>query len=350
MGTYIVRRLLSGIVLVFALTIMTFSISKLVPPSEDPACFLVPCTPGAVVSPAQFKAARHKLGVDRPVYVQYAKFLWRLLRHGSFGASFGGGSIDQALQTALPQTGSIMLGGMLLLLLVAIPLGVLSAMRANTFSDRLVLFASIFGIALHPFVIGFVLRRVFGGWLHLLPTSSYCPLTTHGFPSSASIGPFDPFHPPKLCGGFADWADHLILPSLTFAIFFLPLYTRIIRTRVLETLGEPHVAAARAKGASELRLLRRHVLRLSLLPVIPMIAMDLGGALMAAIYVEVVFSFSGIGRLVLQLLEGNPLGLFDIPLIAGVFFVVGAAIVLSNLIADLVHYFLEPRVRLSAVA
>src|ERR671934_2621261 len=113
MGTYIVRRLLSGIVLVFVLTVVTFAISKAIPPSADPACFIVNCA-DRTVTEAQRRAARHKLGVDRPIYVQYGKFVWRIVRHGSFGRSFGGGSIDPALRTALPQTAAIVGGGVVL--------------------------------------------------------------------------------------------------------------------------------------------------------------------------------------------------------------------------------------------
>jgi peptide/nickel transport system permease protein len=346
MGSYIVRRLLSGVVLVFVLTIVTFAISKAIPPSSDPACFVVNCA-DSTVTEAQRRAARHKLGVDRPVYVQYGKFVWRIVRHGSFGRSFAGGSIDSAIKIALPETASIVVGGMLLLLLLAVPLGLLSALRANTATDRLVLLVSIFGIALHPFVVGYALRAVFGDWVHVAPQHGYCPLRGQGFPVVTGAS-FIPTQPPKPCGGFSDWASHLVLPWTTFALFFLPLYTRIIRTRVLETLGEPHVAVARAKGASELRVLRRHVLRIATLPLIPMVAMDIGGALMAAIYVEIAFGFNGIGSLVLGLLQGNGFGAYDIPLIAGVFFVIGGLIVVLNLVADVTHYFLEPRLRLSA--
>jgi peptide/nickel transport system permease protein len=346
MGTYIVRRLLSGIVLVFVLTVVTFAISKAIPPSADPACFIVNCA-DRTVTEAQRRAARHKLGVDRPIYVQYGKFVWRIVRHGSFGRSFGGGSVNSAIEISLPQTASIVGGGVLLLLLLAVPLGLLSALRANTAADRLVLFVSIFGIALHPFVVGYALRAIFGDWLHLTPAHGYCPLRGQGYPVVPGAS-FIPTQPPKPCGGFADWSTHLALPWVTFALFFLPLYTRIIRTRVLETLSDPHVAVARAKGASELRVLRRHVLRIATLPLIPMVAMDVGGALMAAIYVEIAFGFNGIGNLVLGLVQGNAYGAYDIPLIAGVFFVIGGLIVVSNLLADLAHYFLEPRLRLSA--
>ena len=348
MGHFVVRRVLSGFALILALTIVTFAISTAIPSSLDPACLVVDCQ---TATKAEINAARHQLGVDRPFYVQYAHFVWRLVRHASFGNSFQGTPIDYTLKTTLPATASIVLGGVLLLLLLAIPLGLISALRAHTATDRVVLLVSVFGIALHPLVVGFLLRRIFHNWLDLAPSAAYCPLRGHTS-ITPGVVPGASYLPkagvvPYTCGGFADWSSHLALPWLTFAIFFLPMYTRIIRTRVLETLDEPHVATARAKGASEGRVLRRHVLRIALLPLISMVAMDIGGALMAAIYIEVSFGFNGIGHLVLNLLESDQTSFgFDLPLIVGVFFVIGLAIVVLNLVADVLHYLLEPRVRL----
>jgi peptide/nickel transport system permease protein len=151
---------------------------------------------------------------------------------------------------------------------------------------------------------------------------------------------------PPVCGGAHAWATHLILPWITFSAFFLPLYVRIIRSRVLETISDPHVATARAKGASELRVLLRHVLRPALVPVAPMVAMDMGGGLMAAIYIEVVFGFGGIGSTVLQVLSPDRAG-YDLPVVAAIFFVIGLFIVFLNLIADIVQALLDPRIRLS---
>jgi peptide/nickel transport system permease protein len=341
MRRYVIRRLLAGIVLLFALTLATFLIFKASP--LDPACFVVPCGQGVTTTDAQMKAARHKLGADRPIYVQYAKFIWRLVRTQSFGTSYSGEAIGSSIRTALPETAFIVTGGMAVLLLLAIPLGVVSALHANTRIDRAVLFVSIFGIALHPFVVGFLLRRVFAHWLGIAPTEGYCPL--HGGTRIQAHYLFKVGESYPVChGGVGEWAGHLALPWLTFALFFLPLYMRIIRTRVLETLHDPHIATARAKGASEARVLQRHVLRIALLPVIPMVAMDIGGALMAAIYIEISFNFSGLGELVLGLLESD-VPAFDLPLIASVFLVVGTIMIVLSLIADLVQFALDPRTR-----
>ena len=248
MWPYIVRRLLSGLVMLFAVTLMTFAVFRLIP--FTPACIIVPCGPGTTTTDAQIRAAEHKLGTDRPVPVQYAKFVWGIFGHGTFGRSWTGGSVDQSLRAALPQTISVLLGGIVVLLLLAIPLAALSALRAQTAVDRAILLFAILGIALHPLLLGAGLVNFFSGFLHVLPLGSYCHLlpekpqplpdttTFTGPPGATVVGP--------QCGGPLVWAQHMVLPWLTFALFFLPLYTRMIRTRFLETMDEQYVEIGRA--------------------------------------------------------------------------------------------------------
>jgi peptide/nickel transport system permease protein len=342
MGAYIVRRLLSGVLLVFAITLVTFAVFRLIP--EVPACLVVPCGPHTSTSDAQIQAANHKLGADQPVPEQYARFVWRIFRHGSFGGSWSGGSIDGLLRASLPPTLSILVGGVAVLILLTIPLAVLSALRAQTVVDRAVLFFALFGIALHPFVIGLGLRKAFAQYVHLFPYGGYCHFVhVPAPPAPANIAP--QYLPPPPCGGPVAWAHHLILPWLTFAIFFLPLYTRMIRTRLVETLDENYVSTARAKGASELRVIRKHVLRPALLPLVTMVGMDLGAALTAVIYIETIYGFSGIGALMLATLA-NKTGSFDLPIIAALFFVVATTVVLLNFAVDVLYAWVDPRIRL----
>ncbi len=341
MATYLVRRLLTGALVLLAITFATFLIFDSIP--IDPACVVVDCGQKNSVSPAERKAADHALGVDQPISVQYGKFVWQLVRTASFGYSWRGVPIDPTLRDALGQTVSILVGGVLLLLLLAIPLGTLSAIRAQTLIDRSILAISIVGIALHPFIVGTLLRKGLADGLSLFPDGTYYPLTGHAYGRVCEGA--QPCRDVAIGGGPVDWAYHLLLPWLTFALFFLPLYTRIIRARVRETLGDPHVAVARAKGASELRVLHSHVLRIALLPLTTMVGLELGGALMASIYIEHIFGFFGLGTLTLQSLAGDQVG-FDRPLVVAIFIVVAASIVLLNLIADLVQAWLDPRVRL----
>jgi peptide/nickel transport system permease protein len=346
MARYAVRRALSGLVLLFAMSILTFALFRLIP--LPTGCLIVPCGPHTTTSDAQLAAAAHELGTDRPVPVQYVKFVWGIVRHGSFGSSWIHGSIDQAIRQAAPRTLSVLVGGALFLFLLAIPLGMLSAVRAQERIDRIVLTFSVVGVALNPFLVGFFLTKFFSDSLHVAPHGGYCH-----FLSAPPPPPPDPRFPggygPPPCAGALPWAYHMLLPWLTFALFFLPLYTRMIRGRVVETLGADYVAAARAKGASEFRVLRSHVLRPALLPLATMIGMDLGGALMASIYIETIYGIGGFGELMLRTITANEglEGGYDLPLIAALFFVIATAAIVLNLVVDLLYGWLDPRVRLA---
>src|SRR5205085_7422335 len=212
MWPYIVRRLLSGLVMLFAVTLMTFAVFRLIP--FTPACIIVPCGPGTTTTDAQIRAAEHKLGTDRPVPVQYAKFVWGIFRHGTFGRSWRtGGSVDQSLRAALPRTISVLLGGIVVLLLLAIPLAALSALRAQTVVDRAILLFAILGIALHPLLLGVGLTNVFAGYLHVLPFGSYChllPVKPHPPPTTFTGPPGSTALEPE-CGGPLVWAQDLVL-------------------------------------------------------------------------------------------------------------------------------------------
>jgi len=334
MTTYIVRRLLSGLLLVFALTWLAFVLFWLIP--ADPWRAILNDSTRSY-SLAEIKAANHKLGVDRPVIVQYGKYVWRLVRHGDFGRTYGGYPVWPELKSALPVTWSIVGGGAVLLFLLAVPLGTLSALRANTWLDRGILMASIAGVALHPFIIGIGLQALFSGKLHWLPRYYYCPLR-------GSI--------PNYCGGFADWSSHLVLPWLTFALIFLPLYMRMVRGAVIEVLEAPYVLTARAKGAGLIRLLRSHVLRNALLQPLTMIGMEIGLALTVSIYIETIFHIFGAGTAAIGSIGyggggGSLGGQFDLPTVAGFSFMIALTVIVLNLIVDLAYALLDPRIRLA---
>ena len=219
------------------------------------------------------------------------------------------------------------------MLLIALPLGAVAALRPRSPVDRSLLAASVIGLAIHPFVLGIMLRDFFGKRLRV-PDVGYCPLTTH--PSGG-------------CGGPRDWATHLAVPWLVFALFFLPLYMRMLRVRLLETFAEPWIVTARAKGATEPRILVGHALRNAIGPVLPMIAVDAGTAITAAIYVETVFGLSGLGLLAVKALSGQ-FGGYDLPLTAGIVTVIGAFVVVLNIAADVAAAWLDPRTRRRAAS
>jgi len=341
MIAYSLRRLGIAVVLLWILATITFVVYLKVP--QDPAGFLVDLQHA---SPQQIAHAHHVLGTDRPAVVQYGKYL-RRLAHGDFGLSwatinfFGGQAVGTPVghmvwQAALV-TGSLMLGGLALLMLVAVPLGTLAATRPRSFVDRLSLGIGVAAISTHPLVVGLLLQLFVGNRWKLLPASGYCTVAK---PPKAAVEAAQSAGVPPPCGGIGEWAWHLILPWVTFALFFVALYLRIVRARMLEVLEEPWVRTARAKGASELRVIRSHALRNAVAPVVTMLAMDAGMAIGIAMYIETVFGLPGLGRTLIRAEAG--LQGYDLPVILAVTLVAGAAIIVFNLIADLVVMALDP--------
>lgn len=326
MGAYVVRRIGSGLLLIILLTFLTFAVYDLIP--VDPACLRIDCGPGNHSTPADFAAADHQLGVDRPLVFQYARFVWRFVRHGSFGTAWiGGAPIDHFISQSLPVTAWIVAGGLVVLLLLAVPLGCFAALRPRSPADRGLLAFGVLGLAIHPFVLAILIRAAFHK-IHV-GSNGYCSL----------------LHSDGACSGVGAWANHLVLPWICFALFFLPLYLRMIRVRMVETLVEPWVVTARAKGASEFRVVARHVLRNAVAPLLPMVAADAGTALTAAIYLEVVFHLDGLGRLAVGALSGQAGG-YDRPVVVAIVATVGLAVVVLNVAADIGRAALDPRIRL----
>ena len=341
---YALRRLVVALVLLWLLATITFVVYLKVP--QDPAGFLVDLQHS---SPAQIAHAHHVLGTDRQAIVQYGKYLDRLV-HGDFGLSwatisfFGGQAtgapVGHLVWKAALVTGSLMIGGLALLLLIAVPLGTFAATRPRSVVDRLSLALGVAAISTHPLVVGLLLQLFVGNRWKVLPASGYCTMAR---PSAQAVqiarqtaltGAAMP------CGGVGEWALHLILPWVTFALFFGALYLRIVRARMLEVLDEPWVRTARAKGASELRVIRSHALQNAIAPVVTMLAMDAGMAIGIAMYVETVFGLPGLGRTLI----GAEVGLqgYDLPVILAVTLVAGAVIILLNLVADLIVLALDP--------
>jgi peptide/nickel transport system permease protein len=336
-GAFFVRRLLSGLFLVALLTFLTFVVFNEIP--TNPACLVVACGPHTTTTDVQIREADHRLGIDRSVFVQYGDFAWRLVRHGDFGTAWTSqSSVGTLIGQALPVTASLVVGGMLLTLLLALPLGCLAALRPRSTTDRGLLAVSVIGLAIHPFVLGIAIRDFFAQQLHVYDFS-YCPLT-----GSQASAPLLGGLPATACGGPVDWARHMAVPWVVFALFFLPIYMRMIRVRLLETFSEPWISTARAKGASETRVVLGHALRNAIGPVLPMLAIDAGTAITAAIYVETVFGLQGLGSLAVRAFSGQAGG-YDLPLTVGIVAVVGAFVVLLSVTADVAGAWLDPRIR-----
>jgi peptide/nickel transport system permease protein len=339
---YLLRRLLISIVLLWLLSLIAFGLYFAIP--QEPASFLVDVQHA---TPGQIARARHQLGVDRPVTTQYVEFVSRAL-HGDLGLAYAGRGLDdqgrvigqhvgaEAVRAAAV-TGWLVLGGLLLVLVLAIPAAMLAASRVGSWVDKLLLLVTLAGISTHPIVIGVLLQTLVGNRWHVAPPGGYCALAGQ---SVNFVGRFQATA--VSCGGVRDWASHMILPWITFALFFVALYMRIVRVRLLDVLRTDYVRAARAKGASEPRVLRRHALPNSILPVITMLGMDLGTAVGVAVYVETVYQLPGLGSLLIRAISGEPA--FDLPVIVAVVMLVWAAIILLNLLADVVLALADPTI------
>ncbi|MGE5272377.1 MAG: ABC transporter permease [Verrucomicrobiota bacterium] len=322
MTRYLIRRLLWAVMLFFAVTIVAYILFFIIP--ADPARQFA----GKGATQDTIAKAKAYLGLDKPIYVQYYNFVKRLVVHQDLGHSwYNRESVNQIVADAAPVTASLVIGGAILWMLIAVPIGVLSALRPRSLLDRGAMTFVLIGISAHPIWIGLIFAWLFGYKWGLTPITGYADV-------------FNP--PPGQPGGPVQWAYHLILPWMTFMILFAALYVRMIRANVIETLNEDYVRTARAKGAPESVVLRSHVLRNAMLPVVTMLGMDIGLALGGAIFTETVYSLPGLGRTSVQALNN-----YDVPTVMGVIVFSTIVIIIFNLIVDLLYAVIDPRIRLA---
>jgi peptide/nickel transport system permease protein len=307
-------------VLFVAVTAVTYIIFFLIP--ADPARLMC----GQRATPECIDRAEHYLGLDRPAYVQYARFLDRLVVDQSLGRSFTNRrSVNDVVLRAAPVTASLVFGGVIVWLLVSIPAGILSALRPRSLLDRLTMTLVLIGISAHPVWIGLIAAYFIGFKLHLAPITGYCDLIS----------------PTGECGGPVQWAWHLMLPWATFAMLFAATYTRMIRAYVMETLNEDYVRTARAKGATERRVLARHVIRNAMLPIVTLLGLDIGLALGGAIFTESVYGLPGLGQVAIQAVTT-----VDLPVTQGVIVFATICVLAFNLVVDVLYAWIDPRIRL----
>jgi peptide/nickel transport system permease protein len=321
--SYLVRRLLWAGVLFIGVTLITYALFFVLP--ADPARLAA----GKSATAEDVVRVSHQLGLDRPLHEQYGLFLKRLVVDQSLGRSYTNRrSVNEMIGEAVPVTAALVVGGAILWMMIAVPIGIISALRPRSLIDRGAMIFILIGISAPVVWIGLLLQYFIGFRLGWTPNAGYC----------------DVFNPPEgaSCGGPADWTYHLILPWLTFAILFAASYARMIRANVMDTLGEDYVRTARAKGAPENVVIRRHVLRNALLPIVTMLGLDIGVALGGAIFTEAIFNLPGLGRLAL-----NSVLNLDLPTMQGVVVFATLAIILFNVIVDVTYAMIDPRIRLT---
>jgi peptide/nickel transport system permease protein len=320
MLVFVARRLASAVLLAFVLTLITFVMFFVLPEDHRPI------QGGQASFVPDLQTQFHAEG---SFVEQYGRFLEGVVLYGDLGDSFRSGKpVTTVIGQTLPVTASLVFGGVVFWLAMAFPIGLLSALHPRSLLDRGLMLFVLLGLCAHPVWLGLMFSWLFGVKLRWLPVAGYCDLR------------YDP-ESTNPCGGPRYWAYHMILPWLTFAFLFAALYARMIRAGVLEVLGEDYVRTARAKGAGTFRVMRGHVLRNAMLPVITMIGMDIGIAFGGTLFIETVFDLPGMGQLLVSSLGGP-----DLPVIMGIVLTVSFAVVIANLIVDLLVPLVDPRVRL----
>jgi peptide/nickel transport system permease protein len=304
MITYIVRRLLWVVVILWGVSLLTFIVTYAVP--ADPARLYA----GVHASADVVKQIRHQMGLDRPAYVQYLEYLRNIL-HGDFGYSYHlQSNVLPTILSRFPATAELALAGIFMELLLGIPMGILAALHRNQWSDRFTLVVSLVGISVPTFWLGLILLYYLGYIWPIFPLGGY--------------------------GGI----DNLILPALTLGIAGAGWYARMLRTTMLEILDMDYVRTARAKGVPGQRIVLRHILRNALGPIVTMLGLDLAYFLGGVLVIETVFGWPGIG-----LLGWEAISYQDVPMIMGTVLFAALVIVTVNLIIDIGRGFLDPRVR-----
>jgi ABC-type dipeptide/oligopeptide/nickel transport system permease component len=340
---YTIRRLLFGLVVILTVTFAVFALTGPVL-TWRLHIDLARAYAGKNPSPEQVDQASKLLGLDQPFYVQYLIALRRLALGpsadekarlcpgstdaecskliGHFGRSFlKARSVDSILADRAGATISLALVAAVMWLTVGVAVGVLSAIRPRSLFDRTATGIVLIGQALPVYYFGLLALYFFTFKVRVFPQGGYIPF-------SAS----DPW----------PWFSHLLLPGMVLALSFAAIYARMTRANMLGALSEDYVRTARAKGASERRVLMRHALRNALLPIVTIFGLDLGTLLGGAILTEYTFGISGLGRLTVESARS-----FDIPLIAGVVLFAAIAIVIANIVVDLLYAVIDPRIRLA---
>ena len=313
MGPYLLRRLFQTLLTLFIVTIISFVVCIMLP--GDPTLSMVS---SEGVSEEFLQAYRQELGLDQPYYVQYGRWLGAVLS-GDFGISIRTrAEVLTLFGQRLPMTLQLLGMGVLWALMIAVPIGIFSAIRPGTWLDSLGTVLAVSGVAMPQFLLGMVLILVFSLWLGWFPSSGYLPF----------------------------WQDPLgnlsamVLPAIALGSVVAAEIMRQLRSSMLEVLQEEYVQTARAKGLSEWLVIIKHALRNALIPVVTLLGMRIGRLIGGLVIIEVVFSLPGIGRLLM-----NAVLFQDLPVLQSGVLLVAFSVTLLNLLADISYSFLDPRIR-----
>jgi peptide/nickel transport system permease protein len=305
MLAYLARRLFASLGILLGVSLVTFGLTYLIP--ADPVAMIA----GRTSTPEVREQIRRQLGLDRPLYLQYAQYASRLVQ-GDMGKSYARKSdVAPLIASRLPPTLLLMLGAILAELVIGLPAGIYAATRRGRFGDKLAMTLSFLTVSTPQFVLGLTLLYVFAYVVNWFPLGGYGSLS------------------------------HLILPALTLGLAGGGWYSRMMRSSMIEVLRQDYIRTARAKGMPEWRVTMVHGFRNAVLPIIAMIGLDIGIFMSGVVVVENVFGWPGIGQLMWQAIQS-----LDIPIIMGITTVAAVFIVSGNLIADLLSPLIDPRIRL----
>ncbi len=313
MTKYLFRRTLGAVVVMWAVATLVFFMLRAVP--GDPFLAMVMDTG----DPAAAEQMRRDFGLDQPVYVQYFKYFTQVLQ-GNLGTSIYGSRVPvwQIVSEAFPRTMSLTLLSFLLAILIAVPAGLISALKRHSALDHGVTFFAFLGLSMPDFWLAILLIIVFAAQLHWLPAIGYVPLAQ----------------------GFWPWFSHLILPSIAIGTPFAAIIARMIRSSMLEVMRAEFMQVARSKGLYTHRLILCHAFPNALIPVITVMGIALALLMAGAVVVENVFAIKGLGRvLILGILNR------DYPVVQGAILVVSFIFVFANLLVDMLYSVIDPRIR-----
>src|SRR5579871_6811787 len=318
MGRYIIRRLIQAIPLLFLVSVVVFSLIHLIPGGAQ-AVFLNPRLSGAARA-----AIAHNLGLDQPVYVQYFTWLKGVIT-GNFGSSFVDGQpVISDVGARVGPTLELFGAALLFALILAIPLGVTSAVRQYSIVDYVITFFSYFGISMPIFFFAIILQETFSVRLSLLPD--------FGMNSDATFAsPFD---------YFLDYVLHLILPMIVLSLAFMAQWSRYMRSTMLDVKRQDYMRTAQSKGVGPVAMLARHGLRNALIPVLTIDALDFGSIAGGAAVTETIFAWPGLGSFFIESLTGR-----DYPVLMAMLLMSAVVVIFFNLLADVLYGVLDPRIR-----
>ena len=321
MTRFLIRRTLLGLFVILMTTLFVYIIFFVGPGPQTVAHKIA----GRQATPQQIQQVLHDYHLDQPFYKQYWHFLWNKLLHGNLGTSYYHQlPVTSVLKQAIPITLSLALGAAVIWVVIGVLSGVLSAVRRGSIWDRISTTLALFFYSMPVFVLGLLLLYFF-----------YYRFTKWGIKWFPGQGYVYFSQSPNL------WFRSLVLPWVTLALISAATYTRLTRGSLLEVLGEDYIRTARSKGLLERRVIYRHALRSALTPVVSQFGIDVGTLLGGAIITEYTFGMPGLGYTAVHSIENQ-----DLPVIIGIVIIATAAVVIANIVVDILYAVLDPRVRL----